>query len=326
MGLRKTYRLLFAAVVSVLIIASPMPHAAAEELQQQPASAQSALAVSPAIMEEVLTPGEQIPFTLNVHNVTNFPLPIKAFVRNLTVQSEEFEKTDQARLDASRWFSINEPDFILQPNQVRTVEGTISPPVDAAPGGHYATIYFQPLVPAEALSPSMAYVNSRVGVLAFLVVKGEIEQKVAFDKSLQTAGLIRSGPIEFEFSLRNSGNVHIVPTGKLTVYDWRGRQVAQSDVPNGIILPDATKHYTMQWDPPGFAGKYRAELSITYGTDQTALETSVVNVWMLPWIEAAVGILLLGALFFLVRRTRRRWRKAVRAYRGHSHVGRGRRY
>src|SRR5688572_1936534 len=102
MGLRKTYRLLFAAVVSVLIIASPMPHAAAEELQQQPVSAQSALAVSPAIMEEVLTPGEQIPFTLNVHNVTNFPLPIKAFVRNLTVQSEEFEKTDQARLDASR--------------------------------------------------------------------------------------------------------------------------------------------------------------------------------------------------------------------------------
>lgn len=308
MALHPTRRLLFGILLLLFVVGS------GRQVVAQEAPPQSALAVSPAIMEEVLTPGEPLSFSINVHNITNSPLPIKSFVRNLTVQSADLEKTDRDRLDASRWFSITEPDFILQPNQVRTVEGKILAPADASPGGHYATIYFQPLVPEEALSPSMAYINTRVGVLAFLVVKGEIEQKAELGKSLRTKGFIRSGPAEFSFSIHNSGNVHLIPAGELKVFDWRGRQVAKLPIPTNLILPDSTKKYAMRWDPPGVVGKYRAELALTYGADRVALPKTTVTFWMVPWLEAVVGALLLCAIFFIFNRTRRKWRKAWRAY------------
>lgn len=283
------------------------------QTKNEAASSQSALAISPAIIEQVLTPGKPVAFTVQVNNVTNFPLPVKGYVRDFTIQSAELEKTERARLDASQWFIIEEPDFILQPNQVRTVKGTIHTPADAPPGGHYATIYFQPLVPIEALSPTMAYVNAKVGVLAFLAVKGDIEQEAVLSRSLQTASLIRHGPIDFTFSIRNTGNVHLMPTGKLTIYDGRGRKVETLDTSIGIILPSTTKKYTMQWKSPPPIGKYRAELALSYGTEHIQMQKTSANFWVVPWIEILTTAVLLLLTVLFVRKTRRRWRRTWRA-------------
>jgi hypothetical protein len=307
-----------ALVVILLLLFSTLDtgHATARASESAAPKSESALAVSPAIIEEVLSPGEPVPFTLLVNNVTNFPLPIKSFVRNLTVQSAELEKTEQSRLDASRWFTIDEPDFILQPNQVRTVKGVLHPPIDAIPGGHYATIFFQPLVPEQALSPSTTYISARVGVLAFLVVKGDIEQKAIFNSTLHTSRLIRHGPATFTFSIRNTGNVHIMPTGKLTIYDGRGKQAGVLDVPTSFVLPDSTKNYRLQWNPPRPIGKYKAELAVNYGIERVQLPKTNAVFWIVPWAEIGLGILAfsVGAIFII--KTRRRWRKAWRALRG----------
>lgn len=301
------------ALLSLIFIMGVTPVVRAEDAQ--PVS-KSALAVSPAIIEEVLTPGKPTNFTLHVHNTTNFPLPIKTFVRNLTPNSPTMTQAGSERLDASLWFIVDEPDFILQPNQVRTVKGSIQTPADAIPGGHYATIYFQPLVPEEALSPSMAFVNARVGVLAFLIVKGDIEQKAALKNTLQTTGLIQSGPATFRFAVQNTGNVHLMPSGKLTIYDWRNKQVASKEIPAGFILPNETKDYTMTWDNVSGMGTYRAELTLHYGPEQIALPKTTATFWVVPWMKMLIGaVMLVGSAFFILK-TRRRWRKAWRALRG----------
>jgi len=290
-----------------------LPGAQLVRAEDAPAT-KSALAVSPAIIEEVLEPGKPTPFTLQVNNITNFPLPIKTMIRNFVVQSETFEKTERDRLDASQWFNIEDPDFILQPNQVRTVKGVLQPPADAVPGGHYATIYFQPLIPQEALSPATAYMNSQVGVLVFLIVKGDITQKADYAQALQVPGFVRHGPVDFTFSLQNTGNVHIMPTGTLTIYDWRNKQVAQLDVPPNIVLPDAAKQYTMAWQAKHAFGKFRAELAVTYG--ETTLPVATVTVWVVPWIKLSVAIVITAAIGMFVVKTRQRWRKAWQTLRG----------
>jgi hypothetical protein len=296
----------------VLALSAVLPRFAGAQSGDIPPS-QSALAVSPAIIEEVLTPGKATEFILQVNNVTNYPLPIKAMVRDFAVQSEELEKAERSRLDASKWFTLQEPDFILQPKQVRTVKGSITPPADAVPGGRYATIYFQPLVPQEVLGPSTAYLSARVGVLAFLIVKGDIEQKAAFQKGLYAPGLAQHGPIPFDFSLSNTGSVHLMPKGKLTIRDWRGRKVKTMDLPTGIVLPGAARKYQLEWAAPGAFGKYTAELEVSYGSENAVLGKKTVTFWVVPWGSLLTGVIVLTLVGLFVRRTRRRWRKAWRA-------------
>lgn len=302
--------LTWAATLSVLL----MCFAQGLRAQESAASA-SALAVSPAILEQVLEPGKPAAFTLQVSNITNFPLPVKAMVRNFVVQSPDLEKTERERLDASQWFTIQEPDFILQPKQTRTVKGILQPPADAEPGGHYATIYFQPLIPQQALSPATAYMNSQVGVLAFLIVKGDITRTVEYANNLHAPNLVQGGPVNFTFSLRNTGSVHAMPTGKLSLYDSQGRLAHQLALPINVILPDGTKEYTLAWENAPAIGMYRAELEVTYSSDAPPLPKQSVTVWIVPWISITAGLIIGVAILVFIIKTRHRWRKAWRALR-----------
>lgn len=307
------YRRIIVAMLAVLILCTPLIVKA--QSQDANITSKSALVVSPAILEHVLTPGEPVPFTVQVQNVIDFPLPIKGFVRGLAVEEHtDLSKDERARLDASQWFTIENPDFILQPKQVRTVTGTIQPPANADPGGHYATVFFQPLVPAEALSPTMVYVNARVGVLSFLIVKGDIDQKAQLKTGLKTAGLAQGGPIEFTFSIHNSGNVHLLPSGKVAIYNMFNTRVANLDIPRGIVLPNSSREYTIKWDGPGASGKYRAELTAEYGPENLKLTKTTTIFWIVPWVKILLGSVLLAAAVLLARRIRRRGRRAWRAF------------
>lgn len=298
-------------VVAMIILSmgSASTAAHAQEWSANPNS-QSALAVSPAILEHVLTPGQPTSFTIEVRNITSFPLPIRSFVRGLTTEKHttDLSEPELARLDASRWFTINEPDFILQANQARNVTGVINPPQDADPGGHYATIFFQPLIPAEALSQSTAYINARVGVLSFLVVKGEITKKAELKGGLQTDRLVQNGPVIFKFSVHNSGNVHLIPKGKVAIFNIFGKHVADVPVPSGAVLPGSSREYSMQW-AAARPGKYRAELMLGYGSDGVQ-PPATVSFWVLPGAGYLIGFMLLAGFLLAVFKTRRRWRLA----------------
>ncbi len=302
------------ALLTVLVAGTILPVEA--QTADTTTVTQSALAVSPAILENILTPGEPSAFSVEVRNITNFPLPIKSFVRGLTTEAHtsDLSEEEQKRLDASQWFVIEEPDFILQPNQSRKVSGTIQTPIDADPGGHYATIFFQPLVPAEALSPSTAYINARVGVLSFLIVKGDISQSAELKKDLQTTKLVRRGPITFTFSVHNSGNVHLLPTGKVAIYKFN-MHVADITIPPGVVLPNSSREYTVEWEGAG-PGKYRAELSIEYGADGLQLSKSSVSFWIVPWVGLLFSLITLGVGVFFVIKTRRRWHHVWQELRG----------
>ena len=124
---------------------------------------ESALSASPAILETVLELDKVTTTSVTIQNNTNFPLPIKGSV-SAFLSTEKINEENKDTFNASRWFSLEPADFILQPNEVKKVEVTINPPKGAEPGGHYATIYFRPLIPQDAVSSgstiSLALVSS----------------------------------------------------------------------------------------------------------------------------------------------------------------------
>ncbi|MDP2873839.1 MAG: hypothetical protein Q8N84_00900 [bacterium] len=273
--------------------------------QEQP---QSALGVSPAIFELVLEPGEEKTETLRVFNVTNFPLPIKASVKNFTPK-EDIPEEAKKIFDASAWFTIEPTDFILQPKENKIITLTISPPKEAEPGGHYATIYFQPLLPVEVLSPQTAYLTARIGVLSFLVVKGEIQEKASL-ASWQTESFRQFGPVNFNLQLKNEGNVHLLPAGEVTIWNWQNKEVAKIPLSPSQILPQTTKNFASSWPKKYPLGKFLAQAKLSFGSEQQPIISEKISFWIVPWLPLSIGVLLLTVTLLLLIIMRRRLKLA----------------
>lgn len=275
---------------------------------------QSALGVSPAISELVLTPGEKKTDKILVFNVTNFPLPIKGTVRNFNPK-EEVPGEAKKIYDASSWFTITPSDFILQPNSQKEVKITVNPPKEAEPGGHYATIYFQPLLPAEVISPQTAYLTARVGVLSFLIVKGDIEEKASLT-SFNTKSFRQFGPIDLSLKINNEGNVHLLPVGEAIVWDFRGKKLAEISLAPSQILPKTIKEFSFSWPKKYLLGKFFTQAKIRYGSEQMTLKSEKISFWVIPWIPLAIIITLLTSIISFMIVFKRRIRLAFRVLLG----------
>lgn len=275
---------------------------------------QSALGVSPAIIEEVLTTGKTQKIKIFVYNVTNFPLPIKGTVANF-IAKEEIPQEAKEIFDASSWIKLEPSDFILQPRERKEIEIIIAAPKTAEPGGHYAIVYFQPLIPVEVLSPQTAYLSARVGVLAFLIVQGEIVEKASLEKfavtGLQSAFNDRlkfrqAGPVDFKVSFKNEGNLHLLPSGKITVWDFRNKEVAKLELKPTNVLPKTSKDFTVSWPKKYLLGKFTAKANILYGSEHQKLESPLIEFWVIPWvlILLLIGVLTVFFIFFILVKRR----------------------
>lgn len=264
----------------------------------------SALSVGPALLEQILTPGAETQTKVLVSNLTTMPLPIKSQVSGF-LSKEEFPVDKKYVFDASSWIYIEPTDFILQPNEQKEILITIKTPEEAAPGGHYATIYFEPLIPVVALSPQTTYSLARVGVLTFLVVRGEIIEKGSLG-AVKIKNFYQSGPIKMEIALKNEGNVHLLPTGKISITDWRGKQVASLTSSPALVLPDTTRDLVFNWDKKYPIGKFRFEGELIFGNDQQKKSFGSFSFWVIPILPLLIPFLLLTAFFIIVILIRRR--------------------
>lgn len=264
----------------------------------------SALAVGPAILEQILTPGVETQTKVFVSNLTSTPLPIKSQVSGF-LSKEEFPVDKKYVFDASSWIYVEPADFILQPNEQKEILITIKTPEGAAPGGHYATIYFEPLVPVVALSPQTTYSLARVGVLTFLVVKGEIIEKGTFE-NIKFKNFYQSGPIKMEIAFKNEGNVHLLPTGKIFLTNWQGKQAASLTSNPTLVLPSTTRDLVFNWDKRYPIGKFWLKGEIIFGNDQQKEPFEGFSFWVIPIMPLLIPFLLLTALFIIVILIRRR--------------------
>lgn len=242
-------------------------------------TSESALAVAPAILEAVVEPGVGLEKEIYVVNNTNFPLPVKGQIGPF-LANEILSDPDSAIFNVSSWFTLEPADFILQPQEAKLIKATITPPPDAIPGGHYATVFFQPLIPEGALTAGTTISLARVGVLTFLITPGDIVESL--ELTAEPVSQFRlAGPIKFDPSLKNLGSVHIMPTGSLQITNWQGKPVADLTAEPGIVLPHTEKAFALTWNPQFLLGKYQAELHLKYGAEQKNLSYTW-SFWVIP--------------------------------------------
>lgn len=274
------------------------------------ASTSTSLSVVPAIIESIAKPGESLQTTVKLTNQTNVPLPIKGTVRDF-IPTEDVSSESSSAYQASEWFHLEPKDFILQPREEKEITVSITAPRDAEPGGHYATVYFEPLIPKGAVSAGSTLSLARVGSLVFLIAPGDIQEKLEI-RNISLPSYQSLGPAKIGIHIENTGNLHLVPTATVRVTNMFGKEVAQLKTNILTILPGTEREITAEWERRYLWGRFTFEGEILYGSEVAKIPIEKRAIWIVPWHLTILGLALLTTILYIVivghKRVKLAWR------------------
>lgn len=270
-------------------------------------------AVSPPTFELSANPGDKITQSIRVDNLTADTLTLHADAKDFVPAGEEGQAstTDKrTNYSLSSWVSISSPVFDIPARGSKTIQFTISVPQSAEPGGHFGSVVFS-TKPTPQQSVSGTAVGQEIGSLLLLKVAGQVTEKAEIASFSPTQDLWQHGPIGFELRIKNSGNVQLKPTGTITIDNLFGEKVASVPIDTKTILPDSTRKIAASWAGSSWPGWYTATVSVSYGSSDQIL-TSSVRFVIFP-VNIVVPVLIgLGVIGYLIYRARRRIVRAIR--------------
>ncbi len=185
-------------------------------------------------------------------------------------------------------------------NSTQPVKITVTAPANALPGGHYAMITYRPnpnLTRGE-LKDTGAQIGQRTGTLLYATVPGHITQD-ALIKKFTAPQFTEYGPIDFYLQVENLSDIHIQPTGTITIKDIFGKKVETLKVDMENIFPYASRQLVTQWQQKLGYGRYQADLNLAYGS-QGDLLTASIYFWLFPIRIVIYTLLLLLSLTSLI--------------------------
>ena len=263
--------------------------------------------VGPGKVELELNPGESKTVNVTLSNrmgtEKTFTVDIEDFVG-----SETTEQTVVLLGDRRGPYSLQ--DYLVVPSQEMTVGHaervvvpiTVSVPTDAEPGGRYGTVLFQTKSePNEDSQQPSASIISRIGVLFFVTVPGDIKYEGSVEKfdTSSSKRIYDSGPVDFEILYRNTGNVHINPYGRISIRNMFGSEVGAVELDPWFAMPQSLRLRQATWDRGWLFGKYKAVLSINKGYDNI-VETREIDFYVLPWKPISAAVVIVAIFIFLL--------------------------
>jgi hypothetical protein len=262
-----------------------------------PPQAGQALEIAPPVLNVRGNPGDTVKGTINLRDVSPTSLIVTGQVNDFTAQGEEglpkllLEPGEESPYSMRSWFRPL-GQLTLKPKEIQGLPFTIDIPKDAAPGGYFAVVRFSAKAPG--IDSSGVSLSASVGALIFMRVNGDAKEKLsivsfnAVDKQKQPKTLLEGTPITFAVRVKNEGNVHEQPTGRIMIKDMFGKTVAGLNVnlPPRNVLPGSIRRFETKLDETVIGnkklfGRYRAEVSITDAKGQTV--TDNVTFWIIPW-------------------------------------------
>lgn len=201
-------------------------------------------------------------------------------------------------------------EFSLDFGDRITIPVKVSIPLDAEPRGYYGALIVSNEPEVLGSDPSTgaegkARIVSRIGSLFLLRINGEGKESgnledfkvIGPDKTFY-----ENRPSGFEIAFKNTGNVHLVPHGLITIRNIVGKTIGEIPVDAYFSLPDSIRYREVFWDAGLGLGRYTADLSLFpgYGNEN---QNKSISFWIIPWkilIATFVGLVILISLVYYI--------------------------
>lgn len=277
-----------------------------------------ALTIAPERIELELLPGEALVRNIRIYNEWSrtvlvnpelgvLPAPLLKDGETVEMNKEALKSIEAAFL------SYNPDSFRLAPGAWLDFPLNINIPETTVPGGYYGALLFQFIEETGAEAGTIS-VLGKVGPLLLLSVIGPVQATAEFIELRalgRTGGIFDHLPQSVSFTLRNTGNLHVVPHGTLTITNWLGQigERREVNVTDRVLLPGWTRTFeesighlesdeqglAREWKRFGF-GPYRLKLDLSIGDRTVNRELSF---WVIPWRLLGLGALALAILLAL---------------------------
>jgi hypothetical protein len=272
--------------------------------------------VRPFLIDVEMLPRDSTTHTITLKN--NYPTRkavLYATVNEISIDSageiKEFVSpvmTDRTNTVTS-WIEISRGRLEVLPSESIEIPLSIKVHPYAEPGVYHV---FIGLVEASKrhVAESVAMAGDADGVIVKIVIADTRKDSMRISRFLIDRFVTGEASKTFSVEVENMGDLPSVPSGEVIFYDSRGVEVdniaLQSSEP---IAPGETKSLTADVPLQNNLGRYKANVSLSYGSSQSASLYDTTYFYMLPWnillmvflgitvVSLVVTLLLRRALF-----------------------------
>lgn len=257
------------------------------------------LVVMPARNEIEVAPGEKTAITISFFNQSDDP--VSGFFKTADFIVEDAQGTPKfienaedapVKFSASRWLTLPYDRATLPAHDKVAIQTDILVPSDAHAGGRYVAVFFQQgniLGKQTTSNEAGSGTNLRIASLIYIKVKGAITEKALISRFFAPS-FFEYGPIKVTTDVLNRGDYHVTPRIFLTATNAFGGLIDQQLLKVQNIFPEASRNYTTELGEKWMIGKYKVNLTGSYGENGQAL-TASTYIWVFPWRVALAVIL-----------------------------------
>ena len=256
--------------------------------------------VTPLVIDTPAEARDIITKEITIKNTSDQQINIYPTVNNISLAEggsiEEFlppSMSDRTRSLAS-WIEISRMGITINPGESQTVPLTLRIHPSPVPGTYHALVGF-----GNGYNRDEAERHVASGQAPGTVITVTIGEKTNTFMKLSKFIVDRviTGPQNQAavYTFNNPGDEPLVPTGEIILYDSTGKEVGALPVnKEGVEIPPGGEHtFTAEVPTDGLFGKYKAFLSVEYGSAlrATVHDTSFFYVFPLKTILIVLAIL-----------------------------------
>jgi hypothetical protein len=317
------------------------------------ADAGTVLTTSPISIDLSTHPGQTATTSLQVQNNSTKSETISVKLAKFKVQGQAGRATiytPSATDISTSWVHFSQNSFVAQPGVWTTITMNIAIPPYAALGYYYAVLF----VPSTGAVNQQTDTNIVKGANAILVLvdtNSKNEQKQLSVSSFTTQkGLYEFLPVNFNITVHNSGNIHLIPQGDVYITRSKtGKTLASLpfNSAEGNVLPDSYRQFQASWTNgfPAFVqkringqivsnshgvpiqqlkwnwassfsqirfGKYYAHLVLVYYNGVADISVnSYVTFWVIPWKLILLVIFGIAAIIILWKQVKKLTKRLI---------------
>jgi hypothetical protein len=246
--------------------------------------------VAPLIIDESLEARDIVTREITITHTGGEPATLYPSVNNISLKEGGVIEEFLAPVDSDRtaslaaWIELNRSGIDMQPGETKTIPITFRINGNVAPGEYHAFIGF-----GYGRNRDEAEAQVKAGRAPGTVINVTIADK-SFSL-LKIASFVvdrfvtRAENQAAVYTFQNPGEEALTPKGDIIIYNQRGAEVATLPVNSeGISVPPGGTHvFTAQVPVKGLFGKYKAFLSVEYGSTQRGSVQDTSFFYIIPW-------------------------------------------
>lgn len=251
--------------------------------------------------------------TITITNTSSAKIDIFPTVNNISVGENGGIEAFLSPIESDRtsslasWLEISRAPLEIMPGASTTISLTLRVNPNPEPGTYHALVSF-PSGSNRDEAEAAVQRGGIPGVIVNVTIEDTTTELMSLSKFSVNRFVTTPDNQAVQYFVENTGDMETIPTGDILVYNQRGEEVASIPVnpDRQILQAGESQTFTAGMPLAGLLGKYKAYLSVQYGSTQRAQLQDTAYFYAIPWKKLAVlfaGLILVAiALALIVHR------------------------